>query len=145
MLDVPLHDSWGDAKTEEASKEHEHEAASWILHTKVRMVFFLVLWNQGSSLSLSHHLGVASRLTYVLVGGNFQTYNHDQSRLKDLVIVGIGRRGCPSLYVRHSQQTDRMLDRRSQATSFVFFFFLLLRWSRSLPWVPVQKVSPALR
>ena len=33
----------GDAKTEEASKEHEHEAASWILHTKVRMVFFLVL------------------------------------------------------------------------------------------------------
>ena len=62
----------------------------------------------------------------MLVGGNFQKHNHDQSRLKDLVIVGIGRRGFPSFYVRHSQQTDRMLDRRSQATSCVFFFLPLV-------------------
>ena len=38
VLDVSLNDSWGDAKTEEASKEHEHETASWIL-----------LWSKGEN------------------------------------------------------------------------------------------------
>ena len=37
---VPLSYSCGVAKTEEASKEHEHETASWILHT---------LWSKGEN------------------------------------------------------------------------------------------------
>ena len=43
MLDVPLHDSWGDAKTEEASKEHEHETQLDTTHKGENGILFGVM------------------------------------------------------------------------------------------------------
>ena len=58
--------------------------------------------------------------------------------------AGTGRRGCPSFDVRHFQQTDRMLNLRSQAIDFVFFWSFC--WSGStLSGLPVQEVSPTKR
>ena len=72
---VPLSYSWGVAKTEEASKEHEHENEfvkkrwewyySWCYEIKALHCHSHTIWEWPAG------------WLYVLVGGNFQKHNHD--------------------------------------------------------------------
>ena len=56
----------------------------------------------------------------------FEVLSKARSRLRDLAVVGTGRRGCLSFDVRHLQQTDLRLE-RSVASDSVLVFIVVLK------------------
>ena len=73
---------------------------------------------------MSTHLGVANRLATSAFALRY--FPKARSRLRDLAVVGTGRRGCLSFDVRHLQQTDLRLE-RSVASDSVLVFIVVLK------------------